>query len=208
MRKAGNAALVGALILAWSSAASALDYPSGFYVEGALGYATVDTSACDSLPGILPITFTCKDDDASWEVIAGWQPFPWAGIEAGYVDLGETTADAGATNLKAGVDGGIIAVTFTAPGLRDIGLYGRVGAYFWEGELSGRVSNLPPGAVTLPVKDDGTAPVIGIGFRWPLGDNVGIGLRWDRYLDIGNDDVFSAGQTDINNFSGRLMWNF
>ena len=208
MRNAGIAALLGTLLIGWSGNAAALDFPSGFYVEGALGYAKVDDSACDGLPGTLPIQFACKDDDAAWEVLAGWQPFQWAGIEAGYVNLGETTATAGGTSLKASVDGGIIAVNFTAPGLKDIGLYGRVGAYFWEGELSGRVSNLPPNAVSLPIKDDGTSAVIGIGFRWPLGDNVGIGFRWDRYLDLGNDSVFSGGKTDVNNFSGRLIYNF
>ncbi len=208
MRNAGMAALLGALFFAWSGAASALDHPSGFYVEGALGYARVDDSVCDGLPGTLPIQFACKEDDASWELIVGWQPITWAGIEAGYVNLGETSATAGGTDLEASVDGGIIAVNFTVPGLQDIGLYGRVGAYFWEGELSGRVSNLPPGAVTLPIKDDGTSPVIGIGFRWPVTKNVGIGFRWDRYLDIGNDSTFSGGESDVNNFSGRLMWNF
>lgn len=208
MRNAGMAALFGALFLAWSGTASALDHPSGFYVEGALGYAKVESSACESLPGTLPTQFNCKEDDASWELIVGWQPFKWAGIEAGYVNLGETTANAGATSLNAKVDGGVIAVNVTAPGLRDIGLYGRVGAYFWEGELSGRLSGVPPGSSPLPVKDDGTSPVVGIGFRWPLGDNVGIGIRWDRYLEIGNDSVFPAGQTDVNNFSARLMWNF
>lgn len=208
MRNAGMATLIGALFFTWSGAASALDHPTGFYVEGALGYAKVETSACESLPGSLPIVFNCQEDDASWELIAGWQPVKWAGIEAGYVDLGETTASAGATSLKASVDGGIIAVNFTVPGLQELGLYGRLGAYFWDGELSGSLSFPPPPGVSLPVKDDGTAPVLGIGFRWPLGDHVGIGFRWDRYFDIGNDDFFAGGQTDINNFSARLMWNF
>jgi len=208
MRNAGIAALMGALFFAWSGSASALDYPNGFYVEGALGYARVETSACESLPGQLPITLACKEDDASWELMVGWQPFKLAGIEAGYVDLGETTASAGTTDLKAKVDGAVLAVTFTVPGLREIGLYGRAGAYFWDGELSGRIAGPTPPGVSLPVKDDGTSAILGIGFRWPLTDNVGIGLRWDRYFDVGNDSFFSAGQTDINNFSGRLMWNF
>jgi len=208
MRNAGTAALFGALFFACSGAAKALDYPSGFYVEGALGYSKVVTSACESLPGTLPTQFACKEDDSAWEVIAGWQPFEWAGIEAGYVNLGQSTASAGPTSFKAKVDGGVIAVNFTAPGLRDIGLYGRVGAFVWEGELSGQVSGLPPGLVSLPVKNDGTSPVVGVGFHWPLGEHVGIGLRWDRYFDVGNDDFFSAGKTDIDNFSARLMWNF
>jgi hypothetical protein len=208
MRNAGKAALFGALLFAFSGAAKALDYPSGFYVEGALGYAKVVTSACESLPGTLPTQFACKEDDSAWEVIAGWQPMAWFGVEAGYVNLGQSTASAGATNFKAKVDGGVFAVTFTAPGLKDIGLYGRLGAFSWEGELSGQVSVLPPGLAPLPVEDDGISPVIGIGFRWPLGEHVGLGLRWDRYFEVGADDFFSAGKTDIDNFSARLTWNF
>ncbi len=209
MNFARTAALMGALLTVWTSNASALDYPSGFYVEGALGLARVTTSACDGLPGTFGSQFSCKDNDASWELIAGWQPFKWAGIEAGYVNLGETTATAGGTTLKASVDGGVIAVTFTAPFAERIGLYGRAGVFVYEGELTGQLSTIPlPPSVSTPITDDDTAAVFGLGFRWPLSDNVGIGLRWDRYFDVGNDDVFSGGKSDVDNFSGRLMWNF
>ena len=209
MNLARTAALMGALLTVWTSNASALDYPSGFYVEGALGFARISSTACESLPGTLGSQFDCNKDDASYEVMVGWQPFKWAGIEAGYVDLGESRATGGGTSLKASADGAVVAVTFTAPFAERIGLYGRVGAFIYEGELTGNLGVIPlPPSVTPPITEDETVPVIGLGFRWPLGDHLGIGMRWDRYFDVGNDTVFSGGESDVDNFSARLMWNF
>lgn len=208
MRNAGHAALIAALTLAWTAAASAADYPTGFYVEGAVGSAQVGTSACDSLPGTLGTQFSCKDSDASWEVAIGWAPSKWAGFDIGYVDLGEARATAGGTTLTASADGTVLAVNFTAPGLEAIGLYGRFGVFMWDGELSGSLTIPAPPGVSLPFKSDGTATMFGVGFRWPLGDHIGIGLRWDRYMDIGTDEFFSAGKSDVDNYSARLTYLF
>lgn len=206
MNKAGL--LTVTAMIAWAGPAAATDFPSGFYVGGGLGFARLTDSICGQLPGTLGAQLRCDEEDVAWKFYAGWQPIKWAGIEVGYTNLGETTASAGSTNLKAQADGGTVAVTFTAPYAERIGLYGKVGAFFWDGDLSGRLLGTDVGTI----KSDDTSTLVGVGLRYPLGDHIGIGLEWERYLDVGSTSAggyqFSGGQTDVDFYSANFLYRF
>jgi len=48
--------------------------------------------------------------------------------------------------------------------------------------------------------------VYGIGGEFTLSRNFGIRLGWDRYAEVGSDDL--AGDVDIDLFSLGLRYNF
>ena len=208
MNKASLLTATAAIIAGWASTASALDFPSGFYVGGGLGFSRLSDSVCDQLPGTIGAQLRCDEQDVAWKVYAGWQPIRWVGVEAGYLDLGETTASGGITNLKAQADGGTLALTFTAPYIERIGLYGKVGAFFWDGELSGKLFGTDIGSVTA----DDTSTFLGIGLRYPFGDHFGVGVEWERYLDIGSTSAggfeFAGGQVDVDMYTANFIYAF
>ena len=181
-----------------------------FYVGGGLGISKVDDTACDALDAVgTGSQQDCDDDDVAWKGFIGWQPFKYLALEGAYVDLGETTARGGATNAQAEVDGFQASALVFVPGLEMIGAYIRGGAYFYDAELSGRIAginikDLVPGD---PDRSD-TAAVYGIGARLPLNDSLIISLDFERYLDVGDDSRFPAGETDINYFSAGAIYNF
>ncbi|RMF95593.1 MAG: hypothetical protein D6727_10400 [Gammaproteobacteria bacterium] len=211
-------ALAGVALIGVSLNAAAVDNPTGFYAGGGLGLAKADKTACDELDRTVSPTFSsqvnCDDQDVAWKLFVGWQPIKWAGIEAGFLDLGKLTAKGGATDVSAKVDGGFIAATFTVPMLEQVGFYGKGGVYIWDGELGGTISSIGP----IPtIKDDDSSGFFGFGFRFPLGERFGMRLEYERYLDIGPPGSiptpsgpfqFGAGQSDVDYFSVHGLFSF
>ncbi|MGI9330140.1 MAG: outer membrane beta-barrel protein [Gammaproteobacteria bacterium] len=201
-----------------SQSAAAADQGSNdsiwnFYVGGGLGVAKVDNTACDALGspgnGGTGNQVDCDDDDVAWKGFIGWQPLKYVAFEGGYVDLGETDAKGGATNIKAEVDGWQVSGLLFVPGLEMIGAYIRGGAYFYEADLSGRIAGVPiqdliPGST----ERSDTAAVYGMGFRLPINDDLIISADFERYLDVGDDSRFPGGETDINYFSLGAIYPF
>ncbi len=211
-------AVLGAAFAGLLPAAQAVENPTGFYVGGGLGFSKADSTACDKLDRSISPTVSsqlqCDDEDTAWKLFVGWQPVKWAGIEAGFLDLGKLTARGGATDMAAKVDGGFIAATFTLPMLEQVGFYGKGGVYLWDGEFGGTLS----GVGALPtIEDDDSSGFLGFGFRFPLGERFGMRVEYERYLDIGTTDSvatpfgplqFSGGQSDVDYFSIHGLFSF
>lgn len=210
-------AIAVALLAAGAQSAVAQEDATGFYVGGGLGISRVADPACDALSQIklsLPQQFQCEEEDTAWKLFVGWQPIRWIGFEAGYLDLGKQEARAGTTNLSAEVDGGFLAGTFTLPVVERIGIYGKAGAYFWDGELSGMLQ----GVGTIPtIEDDDTSGFWGLGLRLPLSDSFAVRLEYERYLDLGTKATidtpigplqFDGGESDVDYFSLQGLFSF
>ncbi len=198
MKYAGPIAVFAAVMTLSTGAALAEDetrYPAGLYAGGSLGLSQFD-DACGSLPGTLGSQFSCNDDDATWKVFLGWRPHDWVAGELSYVDLGEARANASAVSLTAKIDGYSVVGVLTPPMFEKVGFYLKGGAFFWDSEVSG------PSSPTFNVvrKSDDRTGVAGGGFRWAFGEHIGIGIEWERYFDIGD--------TDVDNFSASLIYDF
>ena len=206
---------------AQESAAQDSDSLWNFYVGAGLGISKLDDTVCDSLKSInTGNQQSCDDEDTGWKVYAGWQPLKNFSFEAGYVDLGETTAKGGNTNLKGESDGGFIAALAFVPGLERIGLFIKGGAYFYDAKLSGRLAGQPIGPILsaqgLDKDIDDTAGFYGLGLRLPVNDNLRLSVEFERFLDVGKDRSFTfpTGATveirdsDINLYTVGAVWMF
>jgi len=220
IRRTGFAVALVSILAAQSHVAWAQESDSqsseslwNFYVGAGLGVSKIDNTACDALKGVGTSTQQdCDDKDTGWKVYAGWKPLKNFSFEAGYVDLGETTAKGGNTNLQAEADGGFVAAMAFVPGLERLGLFIKGGAFFYEAKLSGRLAGQPIGPILQLLgadkKEDDTAGFYGVGFRLPLNDHLHMSVEFERFLDVGDDSVFSGGETDIDLYSVGGVWMF
>ena len=200
MRKIHVVLLLTSIIAAYGPAATALDFPQGFYGGLGFGVSETDESACEI---VNPNQFNCDDESFAWKLYAGYQILKWVGVEVGYYDLGNSSAFAGSTNLEAEVDGFTGAVTATVPILERVGFLAKVGYFLWDGELSGSLNGVP-----VSISDVDNDLFWGFGFRLPFTEKFGVGVEYERFLDVGNDSVFSAGKTDIDYYSVSFLYSF
>ena len=185
-------------------ASSAWAQDAGFYIGGAIGQAEV-RDVCDGAS-------TCDDKDGTWKLFLGYQFNRNLALEFGYADLGEASASGvvstglGPVSATANFEATLFELTVvgTFPVTDRLSLYGRAGLYRADVELSGSGTI---GAITIPVseKDDNTDLTIGIGLKFDITRNISLRGEWQRYLDVGSDDV---GQSDVDVLSLGVLFRF
>jgi hypothetical protein len=211
MRQNGLFLVAVSALALYGPSASAIEFNQGFYGALGIGVSEVDQSTCGKIPvGGRPggsSQFNCDDTDSAWSVIGGWQILKWVGVEAGYTDLGETTVKGGGTNISAEVDGFTLAVTPTLPISEGASLFVRGGAFFWSDDVSGQFDDQ---VTVTPVSssEDDTSGFIGAGIRVKFTERFGIGVEWNRYLDVGDKDSAGVGESDIDHFLMNFIVSF
>jgi OOP family OmpA-OmpF porin len=188
------AALLGGA--AWSQDA-------GIYVGASIGQSKAK-EFCDDPPG----GFSCDDNDTAWKVLAGYQFNRHLGAEAGYTDLGEF----GASGVLGGVSvTGTVGVTAfelvgvgSFPVMDRFSLYGKLGFYRAETEqnVTGTLGTV---TITENTTEKNTDLTFAFGARFDITRNLGIRAEWQRYLDVGGDDV---GEDDVDLLSVGLIYRF
>lgn len=176
-----------------------------FYFGGGLGVSQIDNTACDALKGVNTDTQqNCDDEDTAYKIYLGWRPLKNFAFEGGYLDLGETTAKGGQTNVANEVDGWNVAALVFIPGLERIGAFIKGGVYFYDQEVKGVVGTdifPPPGNERVDSERSDPAGYFGAGVRLPISKNLELSVEWERFLDVGDEDNFAAGETDYDFFS-------
>lgn len=199
MRKTNLVMLIG-LMLIWSPQVNAVDFPTGWYAGGSAGVSN-NLDFCAQTGNA---TF-CDKEEFAWKIVGGYQFLKWVGLEAGYVSLGEpetiTPIPSLGTTSTSESDGFVISVPFTLPILEKIGIYGKVGGFLWDRESILTETS----GITTKTSADGFDPMWGFGFRWPLGDRIGVSLDYEQYTDVGDALV---GISDIEFFSAGILWQF
>ena len=170
---------VAALSLAGAAGAAQPDL-SAVYVGGTIGQAKYK----DGCAGVND----CDDKDTAWRLLAGYQFNRYFAAEAGYHDLGEASAAAGATEGKAWELVGIGAY----PVVDKLSVYGKLGAY--RGELEGPGGKETNGDVTY-----------GAGLQYDLVKSVGLRGEWQRYNKMGGGNT---GETDVDVLSLGAVYRF
>lgn len=188
-----------ALATALTAAAPALAQNTGFYAGGALGQA----KAKDACSGITGIGFAggCDDKDTAWKIFGGYQFNPNLGVELGYVDLGNFTANG--TVLGAPVSGSVEAKGFELVGVGSIPFtqqlsgYAKAGAFRWDVDTSTTVGS---------VGDKGTDFTYGLGLKYDFTRNIAGRLEFQRYNNVG--ETSTTGQSDVNLWTAGVMFKF
>ncbi len=143
------------------------------YIGVGAGITTMDL--CDDFTGLT----ACDDEDTGLKLFGGYKFNPNFAVEGAWVDLGEISVTGPGGTATAETDGFQIAGVGTIPINPQFGIFGKVGAYMWDGQ---------GGGVAASVSDDGTDIMFGAGVSWSLTNNFGLRAEWERF-DIDGDDV-------------------
>lgn len=172
-RFSAPAAVLGLALLALPGLSAA---QSSWFFGGGFGHASIDES------GI-------SDNDTSFKLLGGFNFNPNFAIEGLYTDFGEFTGPVilGTRTAVEG-DGFGLGVRGEIPLGTRFGLYGRVGAFFWDATAK------TTGTPTVSVDDSGTDVYFGVGGRLKFNEAVSIFLDFDRFsLDPADVDMWTLG---------------
>jgi OOP family OmpA-OmpF porin len=189
-----------------------------FYAGASVGQSDAK-DVCDDRGELngFGITGSCDDTDTAWKLFGGYQftqrgeGFATGGVEFGYVDAGEfnaegtaqvTGAPAAPFNAKAEAWALYLALTATVPLADKFGLFGKVGAVYWDME-STVTGTGPGGLATFDNDDDGTSFAVGLGAQFKITDRFGLRAEWERAFDIGEKDT--VGETDVDLFTAGAV---
>ena len=178
IKRFGFLATVLGMLLALPGLAAAQSY---WYFGGGFGHASVDEGVID-------------DNDSAWKLLGGFAFNENFMIEGLYADLGDASAPFGTSSvlpLLTGLNTSTwgLGVRGEIPIGERFGLYGRVGAAFWDADTA-FVSATGINTTT----DSGTDVYFGVGGRLKFNEAVSLFLDFDRYtLDVADYDMWSLG---------------
>lgn len=159
---------------------------------------------------VVTTTTAIEDSDTGFGLAGGYQLNDHFAFEIAYVDVGAFGSRHTAT-ITDGVDEGEADVEFESSadgvavsvlGILPIGerfsVYGRVGLSFLSADGGARIT--VDGETQRPSQSSQkTDPVFGVGAEYSFGKYFGVRLGWDRYMDVGTEDV--TGDIDADMFS-------
>lgn len=179
-----------ALMLASPAGAGAAD-PSGFYLGASAGMT--DHGKCE----ITPAPSSCDPEDTGYKGYVGYQINRWLGFEAGYADLGKTKAVINGGNFEFKATGIPVQVTLGWQWDNGFGVFGKVGAVFWEakGNFTG-----------VSQTENGVGFAGGVGVQWFFTKNFGVRAEIEAFPDVGKETT--SGQADISLLTAGVVIKF
>ncbi len=177
--KTASIALLATLALAPLTAFA----DSGFFIGGSVGSATL-TEDFDGL-GV-------DADSDSFRLTAGWQFNDYFALEGGYHSFGkfEESLDVGGNpvDIRLKADGFTLGATGSLPLGSSFSLFGRAGAFFWDGDAE--INNVSQ------ARPEDTNIYLGGGATVAVTERLRLVGDWTRYqLEDTESDVISLGFT-------------
>src|SRR5437016_7600454 len=146
--------------------------------------------------------FSCDKKDTAFRILGGYQINRNFAAELGYQDLGKVTLSAPGVsfNIKANVWElvGVGAYPFA----NQFSGYGKLGAYHGESKASAAVAGFGSGSL----KETNTDLTFGLGVQYDVSRELGVRGEWQRYKNIGGDNV--GGKSDVDVLSIGGIWRF
>lgn len=161
------------------------------------------------------------DKDTGWKVYAGYRVNENFAIEAGYTRLGKFGYQGSFDFYITGYDyegsaslkGRAKAWTLSALGIVPLGqqfeLFGKLGLARWDVKTTANITVNQDGdsySESTSVSKKGTGLNFGLGAVYKFNANLGIRAEWERFNDVGKEDV--TGKSDIDLLSIGLMYSF
>ena len=183
----------------FSTTASAQFAPRTFYVGGNVGSSHAQRWCMGAGSA------SCDDTKAGFKILGGYQLDETFAVEIGYARLGKLTArfPTGDTD-EAKVSALEASIVAAWPLARRFALFGRMGAYY--GRVKETTSFAGSGSQT---NGDLT---FGVGLRYDIMPKLALRAEWQRYLDMGGENVgLGAGLGDnssVDLLSVGVLWRF
>jgi OmpA-OmpF porin, OOP family len=191
MKSKSLIAILGLAAASFALPAAAQMSMSSAYIGGNIGQSKTHID-CEGL--------TCDDKDTSFKLFAGYQFNRNFAAEFGYTDLGKATVTGpGGTDEFKGTAWELSALGIL-PVMNQLSLFGRLGAYYGEGKLSG--------------PDHGnkktTNVTWGFGVQYDFNRNLGVRGEWQRYskLKFHNDINGAEADGDVDTLSVGIVYRF
>lgn len=223
--KVRSGAFLVCLGLALASPARAAD--PGWYVLGFGGESSASgisqTQTDENLVAIfesvglevLDLSSTLDDSDTGFGLAGGYQLNDHFAMEFAYVDLGSVeylfavtvtdgvdVADA-EVELASSAQGAVVSALGILPIGERFSLFGRVGLSMLSADGTARVV-LGGNSQQASQSSQKFDPVFGAGAEFSVTRHFAIRLAWDRYLDVGTDDVTGDIDADLITLGLRL----
>lgn len=178
-------------LLAFSSAAFSeeSDSYSGGYLGARVGYSYNDNS-CSNL------AIECDKDEAGYGIFTGYDFNRNFALELSFNDIGDSTAKYPGMTLDGKLQEVDFALKLSYPIYNETRIYGKLGAAYWDAEVTGGITDL---------EDSGVRPLVGAGFEFPLSDHWVARLEYQYIDQIGNHEM---GHANANFVGLALVWNF
>jgi OOP family OmpA-OmpF porin len=181
MKFLNKTAITAAILLALSPLTALAD--SGFYVGGSVG----SSSLSNDFDG-----FEVDTDSTAFRLIAGWQLNDFFSLEGGYHNFGELEQsfidDGDPIDISLQADGFTLGGTGSIPLGETFALFGRAGAFFWDGDAE--INDI------TEARPEDTNLYYGGGAKFAITDRFSLLGDWTRYeLEDTESDVISLGFT-------------
>lgn len=175
-------------------------FAQGFAGIG-FGNATADVDA-DPIGGVVP---TVDDSDTSLKFFGGTMVNPNFGIEVGYIDLGEYSADwdDGVDYIKLSADASALyfAGLAVAPINEQVGFYAKIGFASWDLDAALRSSL----GLSGNESESGMDLMFGFGGQLSV-NNLLFRLEFERFTDVGDPDTTGQSDVDVVGLSAGLKF--
>lgn len=221
----GAAALCAGLALA--NAAQAAE--DGWYVVGFAGEAMTENLSQDEFDQnlidffgaggltVVDAVSNLDDSDTGFGLAVGYQVNEHFATELAYVDLGEFSYDAEGTvtdgladyPARFGLSQSAAGPVFSLLGIVPIGerfsVFARVGIALMSVDADAAV-DIDGVADSASASTDRSNGMYGLGGEFSVNRRFGVRLEWNRYADVGSEDL--TGDTDIELISLGLRYSF
>lgn len=227
--KASRWAVSAALCASLGFAGTAGAADEGWYVVGFAGEAgaqninqnDLDQNVVDLFGSVgltvVDATSDLDDSDTGFGLVGGYQVNPYFAAELAYVDLGDTSYEANGTvtdgidtfDAAFGVNQSASGPVFSLLGMWPIGerfsVFGRFGVALMSVDADVDVT-IDGETASDSAGTDRSNLVYGVGGEFSFNRKFGVRLGWDRYAEVGSDEL--AGEVDIDLISLGLRYNF
>ena len=176
-----NKHVATALLLILAVAPLSANAGEGFFIGASIGSANLS----ENFDGL-----DVDTNSTAFRIVGGWRFNEYFALEAGYHDFGdfEQSIDVEGTlsTVSLTADGFTFGVTGSVPVSDQFSLFGRAGAFFWNGDAEiNNVSQATP---------EDTNPFLGAGVSFSITEKFLLTGDWTRYeLEDINSDVYSLG---------------
>ena len=164
---------------------------------------------------VVDSTSTLDDSDTGFGLAGGYQLNDHFAVEFAYVDLGSVDYQATATvsdgvdeaDADVGLESSAHGPVVSALGILPIGerfsVFGRVGLSLLNAKGTARIT-IEGASQRASQSSQKSDPVLGVGAEFSLSKHFAIRLAWDRYFDVGTEDVTGDVDADLITLGMRM----
>jgi OOP family OmpA-OmpF porin len=164
---------------------------AGWLVGGSVGQSKGDCGS--SVAGS-----SCDDSDTAFRIFGGYQFNKHLGVELGYATLGEVKATLGAISATAEAKAWDVMAVGTFPIADKFNVFGKLGWFKADTDLSSNIGG--------SASDSSSGLTYAIGAGYDFNKNFGLRAEWQRYTDVGGNNV--GGETDVDVMSIGVVYRF